>query len=1306
RIENPHTSNDVVTLTYDNSRGYELSVSKDVTWAEVDYASFVPVIQFELYQYFLSPIAGIILEAVNSGLSSSWENISDGEASTIHYNGRVIQPAYLTEINTPYYSVEFNSTESTQLRYNLSEIYQNISRNQSGHDDEIDSCNSRFFLDEHDGNECPTNCAEELPVLEHLQLAIFEDGGSEINRSIKSYQLDDITIIDRLSGDVIQRFVLNYTTDDTERLKLLSAGDECLPLYEFGYNPLSLPGQYWPDDNLTDHWGYYNNKASSLTFPIDRTQVEDSDDCPNGTYYSTRAPDFNYAAAEVLEQVTYPDGSSTTYLYEAREYTTGTGCSSTVEEGPGLRIRQIIDDPGIGPDVVKTYTYENGTMRSNPKYYWIDYDELIWPHSSPPTANVKVYRFQSNSIVPIRTTSGNIVSYEFVTETIGDGSKGYVRTQYSQTDDETHLALVGTSRTPYLPYTDRSSQRGLPIYQEVRGGDGSLVSESSYDYDFVPVELDEIPSIAQHSSILFYTVHGNWNSSNILFYPYIYSASYTIDLRPYKLSSTTTKTYGTDGSVGEVTRSTTYQPNTGFVKEETTTNFDGTHKIEYTYPEELSGYTFLLSNDITAMPIMTKKYVGSDLAGGYRTTYFEDNFLPKEEYQILTNGVELLRGTISGYTSDGLPNDYSPMGQLTHVFTWENGLLKEIRYENSDWQKSFEYYPGGRSARLLRSASEIDGQSTSYQYDDCRRLEFVFARGGAITTRYGYGIGIPNTVTTTTTFGDGTPAQTNEQAYDGLGRLLHNVKNGLILVQNFYNSYGEIYAYEDPISRTEIQYEPSPLKRVLSETYVDGNTNQFEYFFEGSKSGMRRTNEKGLTNSMVQDAFGRLTRTVNQGEDGVEGDPTRYRYDIAGNLNRIIPPIGAPYVFTYDERNRLTYKSVPDGEELNLCYTDASDRLCNVTDANGNTFHYQYDHFGRITSVYWTLGGSCSSSSASETCGGALPGNAKLLISNTYDAPNSPGYKGRLTSRRVAMLEMDGYYVNSQYQYDGYGRLNIIDETADLDNASYQDRYNITYNDADWTKSILRNGNTINSTYQASHNSFGNPIYESTSLNIPGVSGKSLVTSMAYNGAQQRTVKRFGGVSSYLDLQAYGYTERGWLRSINGVNNELIQAYDICGEPYGDPDLTYTSEEEVDLYELLELIVNGFEVEIDGLDPCGETCDVADYTVDIPLWDNDIPYFPCTLRYQTGVVVDDIATSIGAFPLDHLILYYAEDAILSDHQNENYDLFGPNFNQDGAIVELRTRILQWFEDNDEYVQNVVLSLQTDNAGQPAAIRYY
>jgi RHS repeat-associated protein len=210
--------------------------------------------------------------------------------------------------------------------------------------------------------------------------------------------------------------------------------------------------------------------------------------------------------------------------------------------------------------------------------------------------------------------------------------------------------------------------------------------------------------------------------------------------------------------------------------------------------------------------------------------------------------------------------------------------------------------------------------------------------------------------------GSGTPAAVTETlAYDLEGRRTSSADGRGAVWQQHRDGFGRLAEEVDPL----------------------GNKTQLTYDAGGNVTGQKKLDAQGTRlaeSSAAYDALGRRTidRAVlwNPGETTGRALETRSEYDRAGNLRKVIDPLGRETVMTYDAADRLRSVIDPagnivertldaegnvivetarerqsDGSVVPVQTTaafDALGRRTAVTDALGNTWRWLYDARGHV----------------------------------------------------------------------------------------------------------------------------------------------------------------------------------------------------------------------------------------------------------------------------------------------------------------------------------------------------------------------
>jgi RHS repeat-associated protein len=362
----------------------------------------------------------------------------------------------------------------------------------------------------------------------------------------------------------------------------------------------------------------------------------------------------------------------------------------------------------------------------------------------------------------------------------------------------------------------------------------------------------------------------------------------------------------------------------------------------------------------------------------------------------------------------------------------------------------------------VTSVTDPLGQTTGYSYNGFGQVLTVTDPQGGVS-RYGYDD--RGNLTSTT---DASGAVTS-YAYDARGNVT-SVTNPLGQTTSIsYNTDGTIAAVTDPTGSTS-RYGYDASGRIISQT--DGNGNSTTLSYNSAGQVVTVTDPKGNSTSYSYDASGnRVSQT------DANGIVTRYEYNYRGQVTKTIDALGNATTFTYG---------------ANGCSSCGGgiDKLTALTDANGNTTRYGYDHLGRLIKEGDPLGN---------------------VTAYSYDA------KGNLIART------DGKGNTTSYSYDGLGRLI---------KKSYPDATEETY-------SYDAKGNILSATNPAMGYHFTYDVNDRMA-NVTDTTGKTI--SYRYDALGHRTVM----TSPEGNTTTYRYDNSGRLAAISD-NGTFTLGYDQLG---------------------------------------------------------------------------------------------------------------------------------------------------------------
>ncbi len=793
-----------------------------------------------------------------------------------------------------------------------------------------------------------------------------------------------------------------------------------------------------------------------------------------------------------------------------------TGTTIPGMKAGGVRIQRITDFDGE-QETIRRFKYQkvvdgitrsSGILVSPIDYRYIQNNQMLC--NNYVACNLSCAYYAQNT-APRWTAEGSHIVYTEVEVLYGElGENGKKQSQFSYAPD------VVQRQYPFGAITSYDWKRGLLLEQNILNANGDTIQTVINDYDFRATKSLKNHTIPAQKVA--------FKINNPLCFPAdLIINDYEVIAPWYYLKS---KTETLDG----LTKTTHYQYNetdAGFHSNPTAVYFTNSNgkvyrsEMDYAHEKNLS---CLINEYKIGIPVETRNYVDGIFQGGIRTDFqlFNTNqCLPHKKIELLKPAglndppPEVERLVFSEYTSDGFVRKVQRMDFPLEVHDWQDGLLKQST--QGVFTRSWTHYPENRK---VASATDIDGQIINYTYDAFQRLTNFTQRNNNISTTIEYNflyelarnpLASSNYIQTKTQYSDA-PTQTSTQTFDGLGRSLKILLNGVVKNEVIYDNLGRIAQQTYlPGNFTTLEYDDSPLNRITKQTYPDGSFSSTGYAAQGNYYKTSHTDENGQTTSTLTDLLGRTHQIIN-----ALGDTTSYEYadDRLNKPTKIIPPMGDhanfTYHYTYDERKRLKSKTLPQGGTRTYTYDDATDLPKTTTDANGNILSYAYDVYGReilkqLSKTYYS-------------------DPPQTISTATYDTGGGINI-GKMTQSKVWKLETNTAFT-TDYVYDNYGRMQ--QSTAD-NHIGGQDISTFTYNQADWTLTSLRKHTgyenlDIGMGYE--YDGFGRITKTLYSLNGQA----QLLSQNAWNNRDQLVRKILGNGLQKIDYQ---YNNRGWLTRIN-----------------------------------------------------------------------------------------------------------------------------------------------------------------------------
>lgn len=288
--------------------------------------------------------------------------------------------------------------------------------------------------------------------------------------------------------------------------------------------------------------------------------------------------------------------------------------------------------------------------------------------------------------------------------------------------------------------------------------------------------------------------------------------------------------------------------------------------------------------------------------------------------------------------------------------------------------------------------------------------------------------------------------------YDPLNRLIQKTDaDGTVVEKLYYNANGLQTKSVDALGQeTTFVYDPN--SRLLSTTDPLGHTSGQTY----NRAGQVGTKYDGNGNitSYEYDELGRL-RYAKQTADGGE-EVTSFTYDLYGNLLIQTNGEGHTTTFEYNVLNLPTAKIDHDGagvaEKTERYQYDERGNLIEKTDRNGVTLNYVYDihnrltqtRFGETVLISQSYDGNGNKLTMQDTSGTTVRTYDALNRVLTKEVPNmgTSTYQYDITSGvptgYVAEKMTDPKQNETIKVYDKNGRLNGVKDGESADPAVYE----------------------------------------------------------------------------------------------------------------------------------------------------------------------------------------------------------------------------------------------------------------------------
>jgi len=484
---------------------------------------------------------------------------------------------------------------------------------------------------------------------------------------------------------------------------------------------------------------------------------------------------------------------------------------------------------------------------------------------------------------------------------------------------------------------------------------------------------------------------------------------------------------------------------------------------------------------------------------------------------------------------------YDTMGRIvTESFThddgtgWVNYVSKAYAYDaNGNMTKELDALGYAAGAGATPAEKIASGYGTSYTYDCAGNVLSILDpvsqdRGLTFTKRYTYDaqgrmLTEKNAAETTLYY-----------TYDGMDNITEKdyiaYPGGPVstLAETEYDLIGNATDVTDANGNTT-QYQYNAFNNVAQEIQpgdesIDQNTITSQYDSLGNL--VRQENIFGTIKLFSFDQMNRNTTKTVRAEDGNDPIVVGIRYDLNGNPRFTVDGNGNITEKTYDANNRLLTESIEvDGVQQTISYTyDANGNQLTATDWLGNTVTAVYDPLNRIV--------------------------------GKWDAEDNRVEKLTYNNNDQQIASLDALDNETLFSYDKNGRLNGTTDAEEHTNSqSYDDKGNVS-------RKTDANGNETLYWYDALNrlvrvtNALDEETvftYDDAGNRLTMEDGRGNITSYEYNVRNLMTVEiEPGGIVSgeYVDglVTRHTYYSNGLLETTEDKNGvTTTYTYDVHG---------------------------------------------------------------------------------------------------------------------------------------------------------------
>lgn len=576
------------------------------------------------------------------------------------------------------------------------------------------------------------------------------------------------------------------------------------------------------------------------------------------------------------------------------------------------------------------------------------------------------------------------------------------------------------------------------------------------------------------------------------------------------------------------------------------------------YGYNYDGYTTYITD-----PLGNKTAFGYD-AHGNRTSVIDANGKQAAIYYDSRGNVTAITDPLGdtstfGYDArDNLTLTTDPLGRV-YAYTYDaNDNLLQIADPLTN-QTDFTYDAQGQLLSLI----DARDNTATFAYDPYGNLQSVTdPLGNAATFTY-------NLIGKRESFTDPL-GNTSNFEYDPLGRLIKTIHSDTtaFIIERYCSGISGII---DENGKNTL-YDHNAINQRTKVTDPMGHETSYAYDPTGNLAAL--TDPLGQATAFAYDAVDRLAQLTYP-----EGTSESYTYDPVGNLVTTVDPNGQAITYQYDDLNRLISVT---GLDFSITYTydvvgnldtmsdatgttdyayDELNRLTQVTYPNGQTIGYTYNEVGDITGIATPFGTVGYTYDIANRLSGITLPNAQEVIYQ-YDAggnllqvdfPNGTAGAYAYDSRnRLDILTNyglgDAVIAAYAYTLDGVGNRTQVDLIEPLVPSFTPEIVDYTYGLGNILTTADGNSYTHDANGNMTHKTDGinatNYTYDSLNR-LTQVADSSQITEYIYNGLGQRVGKIVDGVQTNYLIDPNGILPQ--VLAEMDENNDLIAFYAYDG---------------------------------------------------------------------------------------------------------------------------------------------------------------